>query len=460
MGWGKWVLIGLGARAIYKRQEELAEERERENEKLDKEKDRALARLEKYLNKEAKKRKKQISTVCKFDGLISEEGFSRIAYSEANKIKRLSVSVDGPVIYGTVTSVSGLSEWYFTLDFNDWGKITGEYWLNEDNYDSSVPSTYAFRVQSIIEALIKNNVTAEDYYDIYNRGNNPGYDNDEQYYEDDQFEDEYNEDNSNDYYYDEEEYTQNDDYDENNYEENEYSNEIDEDYNNNNDNSTSEVVYSVPPVSPNYFTTNNYIDYEKVKEEQKRNNLIIIIMLAVLSVGILGYYGYQHIQYQIGIETGISAKKVVGMNYELAVDEFEDAGFSDIQCIPIYDLSIKDIEIEYTVSNVTIDGEKGFKSSDRFKYDSEIIIEYHVVKDIAVPISSEDTLKMNYEKVALIFEEAGFVNINTVSQNDLITGWITKDGSVESVTVNGDTEFVKGDLYRPDVDIEIIYHTF
>lgn len=67
---------------------------------------------------------------------------------------------------------------------------------------------------------------------------------------------------------------------------------------------------------------------------------------------------------------------------------------------------------------------------------------------------------MDYEDVVLQFETSGFTNIICEPQGDLITGWLTSDGSVESVSINGDTHFLKGDWYPADAKVVIRYHSF
>lgn len=51
----------------------------------------------------------------------------------------------------------------------------------------------------------------------------------------------------------------------------------------------------------------------------------------------------------------------------------------------------------------------------------------------------------DYQEVVNEFKEKGFKNIKTEKLEDLITGWLTKDGEVESVSVDGDKD------YSPDV---------
>lgn len=64
------------------------------------------------------------------------------------------------------------------------------------------------------------------------------------------------------------------------------------------------------------------------------------------------------------------------------------------------------------------------------------------------------------DELVSTLEEAGFVNITTEADRDLITGWITKEGSVEEISIGGDTKFSQNASFRPDVEIVITYHAF
>lgn len=74
--------------------------------------------------------------------------------------------------------------------------------------------------------------------------------------------------------------------------------------------------------------------------------------------------------------------------------------------------------------------------------------------------SSDQVVGENYESVILELEETGFTNIETKVLDDLITGWLTKDGEIEQVEINGDTKFRANDSYHKDSKIVITYHTF
>ncbi|MFC7685777.1 DUF4839 domain-containing protein [Ureibacillus sp. GCM10028918] len=65
----------------------------------------------------------------------------------------------------------------------------------------------------------------------------------------------------------------------------------------------------------------------------------------------------------------------------------------------------------------------------------------------------------DYQEVVNEFEEKGFKNIKTEKLEDLITGWLTKDGEVESVSVDGDKDYSPDEWYSNDVEVIITYHT-
>jgi len=79
---------------------------------------------------------------------------------------------------------------------------------------------------------------------------------------------------------------------------------------------------------------------------------------------------------------------------------------------------------------------------------------------IHMPSSSDDYKGLNYKEVTSELQESGFTNIKTEVLDDLVTGWLTKDGEVEKVDVNGDTTFSTDSKYQKDIKIVVIYHTF
>lgn len=66
----------------------------------------------------------------------------------------------------------------------------------------------------------------------------------------------------------------------------------------------------------------------------------------------------------------------------------------------------------------------------------------------------------DYHDVKKDFKKAGFKNIKLKKHKDLVTGWVTKDGEVESVSVDGDDNYSSDTWYPSDTKIIITYHTF
>ncbi|MBU8769569.1 hypothetical protein [Cytobacillus oceanisediminis] len=65
---------------------------------------------------------------------------------------------------------------------------------------------------------------------------------------------------------------------------------------------------------------------------------------------------------------------------------------------------------------------------------------------------------MNYLDVVKSFEDAGYTNITVNVDYDIITGWITDEGEVELVTVDGEKKFNSYDEFRLDAEVIITYH--
>ncbi len=80
--------------------------------------------------------------------------------------------------------------------------------------------------------------------------------------------------------------------------------------------------------------------------------------------------------------------------------------------------------------------------------------------EITISTAAADFKGQHYEDVVTQLELAGFTNIETAAIEDLVTGWLTDDGEVENVVINGDSEFGMNDRFLPDAQIVVRYHTF
>ena len=102
---------------------------------------------------------------CFIDNEIKYEDFEALAQTAARRTKRVrSVSVQGARVFATVESQSKLTDWNFEVDFNNWGHVTGRYWMDSENNDSAIPEYYANTLSSLIKTFLSNhNVLPEDF---------------------------------------------------------------------------------------------------------------------------------------------------------------------------------------------------------------------------------------------------------------------------------------------------------
>ena len=340
-------------------------------------------------------------TPCDFTEGVSELELEAIVKHVAKGINRITdISVSGAIVYGTVQAKSGLSIWHFKVDYNDYGSITGKYWIDSENDDSRIPEVLAERVSYLLMEKLSEYEEAG---------------NDTRVYTDSDF-----------------------------------------NYKGNETRTFDEKLRS---------------NLEKMKEQAERFNtreqektggvkryLILIAVFGLVCSGL--FIRHEYGEYQKRIEVGIASAATVGKKYEQIVNILEKNGFTNVQSVPRADLEYKDRSKENLVAQVIIHGKNKFEETAKFSYDSRVEVIYHTLKEIKIPVSAKAARKMNYEELEEKLREAGFVNIKTEADYDLITGWITKDGMVESISVNGDTSFKDDASYRPDVPVVISYHTF
>ena len=92
------------------------------------------------------------SSPLSFDDGVSREEFAAIAQDAARRAPRVSrVDVAGMTATLHVRSNSGLTTWTAQVDFNDYGHLTGAYWITTENDESLIPEHFARAVRAEIE---------------------------------------------------------------------------------------------------------------------------------------------------------------------------------------------------------------------------------------------------------------------------------------------------------------------
>jgi ribosomal protein L37AE/L43A len=114
---------------------------------------KGIKRLASSSWEEHKRRVNRPHMPCDFSEGISRDDFKTFAFDAVSTIKgkKIEISIDEAIIRGLVQSNTGLSTWMFSVDFNDYGHITGTYWLKTENDDSPIPYVIGDRVKDAIK---------------------------------------------------------------------------------------------------------------------------------------------------------------------------------------------------------------------------------------------------------------------------------------------------------------------
>lgn len=199
------------------------------------------------------------------------------------------------------------------------------------------------------------------------------------------------------------------------------------------------------------------INSEKRRAWRKKHRKGIAITILISIIVVLSMIGYYEIQKLIPM--GYSSESLEGLKYTEAVQRLKESGFSNVHTKEISDLTISRDDEENLVTEVKLMLGNSFDEDTKYPSNLWITVVYHTVELYSSPLTSKEAKGMNYLDVIEEFENAGFVNVTTVVEYDIITGWLVDDGEVKSVTIDGDKKFDSYDEYRLDAEVVITYHT-
>ena len=111
------------------------------------------------------------------------------------------------------------------------------------------------------------------------------------------------------------------------------------------------------------------------------------------------------------------------------------------------------------VASINLNGQSFAGGDCYIQKNAPIQIKYYTLT-IDIDGAAKDYKGRNYQEVVSELEALGFTNITLKRTNDLVTGWFTKEGAVKSTSINGNSDFAKGDTFAYDDEIIIIVHTF
>jgi hypothetical protein len=107
------------------------------------------------LYKDAQETKRRKSSPLHFDEGLTQSEFIGVARDVAKRTPRVQdVVITGMSATLYVKSNSGLTTWRAEVDFNDYGHLTGAYWMNSENTDSPIPKHFAEAVRAQIAGRV------------------------------------------------------------------------------------------------------------------------------------------------------------------------------------------------------------------------------------------------------------------------------------------------------------------
>lgn len=79
--------------------------------------------------------------------------------------------------------------------------------------------------------------------------------------------------------------------------------------------------------------------------------------------------------------------------------------------------------------------------------------------EVIITSAMTECVGKNWNSVVLLLKGAGFINVVTAPLHDLTVFNQRKNGKVESVSLNGITDFEEGDVYPKNTNVLITYHS-
>ena len=160
-------------------------------------------------------------------------------------------------------------------------------------------------------------------------------------------------------------------------------------------------------------------------------------------------------------------KHFLGRNYEEVEKELMGFGFYDVELIRSTEKAR--FTKEKTVINVDIQGSDKYKEGDWYSADSIVEVKYYLPftdeeiaamhpGEVKIPEAKRHYIGKTYQEVVTAFAELGFNSITLEETRDIEKEKDKNLGKVESITINMNPKFSKGDWIDTSADITIIYH--
>lgn len=160
------------------------------------------------------------------------------------------------------------------------------------------------------------------------------------------------------------------------------------------------------------------------------------------------------------LQLEFSTSDLIGEDYQEVLTDLAEAGFNNCKAVSIKDIYVGSGKYVGEVEQVVINGQSWLSEGTMVPYDAEIVVTYHLKKEIEYPFNSREVSKMTFEQVADRLLYLGFTEVYTLPLRDLKTGWIKKENSVQQVVIAGVESIRRGMALEYDKKITVQYHSF
>lgn len=169
------------------------------------------------------------------------------------------------------------------------------------------------------------------------------------------------------------------------------------------------------------------------------------------------------------IPMGEPSKNYIGKSYAEVLTSFQALGFTNVKTVKNTQkgMMVKDGQ----VLTIRVNGKDGFEMCEWIPTDAEIIIDYYepeTEEEVAAAHpgqrrtldSSKRYLGRMYSDVVTEFQNAGLFNIVLDEVRKDKKGWFEKDGAICNISINGQTQFDKGEWFDQNAVVKITFYSF
>ena len=160
-----------------------------------------------------------------------------------------------------------------------------------------------------------------------------------------------------------------------------------------------------------------------------------------------------------------ASKFYIGKDYHEVKATLEADGFTTVKTVKTSDKGI--FTKNGQVVSIRIGETIGFEKDSWQDSNAEIVITYYEPLsteelaalhngNIQTPDFAKKCIGRNYQEVAQEFSDAGFTQI-IIEKQDVKKGLLTRDSAISKITIKGQSQFAKGDWFKPDSIVRIVY---